>query len=85
MTGPVWALPTTKDLAAMSPTRRCPVVVSPVMNPTSGRHHGAASTTHSSVRPSDRPNPGLPPCSSTAFTPNRALPGVSPEAPCSAA
>ena len=84
-TGPLWALPTTNVLAAMSPTRRCPFVVRPVMNPTSGKHHGAASTIHSSVRTSPRPNPGLPPCSSTTFTPNTALPGVSPVAPCSAA
>ena len=53
------ALSTTNVLAAMSPTRRCPFVVRPVMNPTSGKHQGAASTIHSSVRPSARPNPGL--------------------------
>ena len=55
------------------------------MNPTSGMPHGWPSTIHSRVRPSDRPKPGLPPCSFTTFSPNTALPGVPPVVPCSAA
>ena len=80
---PTSDLRTTNVLAAMSPTRRCPVLVSATTKPTRPKH-GRKSTIHSNDRMSALPMPGTCPSSRTARRPTIALPGVIPVRPSSA-
>ena len=76
---PMYWLSTTKVLAAMSPTRRWPLLVSATMKPT--RPAQSPSTMRNSQRMIARPIPGARPSSATVRIPNSSLPGVQPLSP----
>jgi hypothetical protein len=76
---PVYWLPTTKVFAAMSPTRRWPLLVSITMNPTRPAH--SPSTMNRTQRMIARPMPGGSPSSATVRIPKSSLPGVQPLSP----